>query len=425
MDCKVYIETYGCTSNQADTDIMRGIIKRQFQLVDSCEESDVVVLNSCGVIEHTERKIIRRIVELKRKGKKIVLAGCLPRISGKINGSMVDSIIAPENLVDVGRAIKKVLNNERYINVERKKVDKSELVCLKERLKENVIAIVSISEGCLGACSYCATRFARGRLYSFKLENIVEEVKSAVRSGYKEIQLTSQDTAVYGVDRGDYNLADLLNRISEIEGDFRIRVGMMNPNYAMEFLDELVDAFRSEKIFKFLHLPVQSGDNKILERMNRNYTVEDFLEIVSAFRKEFNDITLSTDIIVGFPGESEEEFYESYKLIEKVKPDIVNITRYSPRNRTPASKWKDMPDWIKKERSRILTELTKKIGEENNSKHLGKKYRVLVTKEGKFGTFLSRTNSYRPVILDFGTLGEFYDVKITGFSFNYLRGENT
>lgn len=154
MDCKVYIETYGCTSNQADTDIMRGIIKRQFQLVDSCEESDVVVLNSCGVIEHTERKIIRRIVELKRKGKKIVLAGCLPRISGKINGSMVDSIIAPENLVDVGRAIKKVLNNERYINVERKKVDKSELVCLKERLKENVIAIVSISEGCLGACSY-------------------------------------------------------------------------------------------------------------------------------------------------------------------------------------------------------------------------------------------------------------------------------
>ncbi len=419
-NCRVYIETYGCTSNQADSDIMRGIIKRRFILSDDSEKSDIVVINSCGVVEHTERKILRRIDELKKKGKKVVLAGCLPRIADA-NGA--DSIVTPDNLELIGDVIGALIDGKRLNLDRRKKIDKSELRCIKERLKENKIAIVSISDGCLGSCAYCATRFARGRLFSFKPENIVEEVKEAVSQGFKEIQLTSQDTAAYGFDGRSYNLADLLNEISKIEGEFRVRVGMMNPNNAIEILDELVDAFKSEKIFKFIHIPVQSGDNGVIERMNRNYTVEEFIEIVSAFRREFDDITLSTDIIVGFPGETDEEFTESCRLIEKVKPDIVNITRFSPRKGTPASKMKDMPDRIKKERSRILTELAMKIGEENNKNHTGKEYRVLVTKRGKKDTFLSRTDSYRPVILKGVEPGKFYHVRIVDFTFNYLRGK--
>jgi MiaB-like tRNA modifying enzyme len=417
---RIHIETYGCTSNQADSDIMRGLVKRYFTLSDF-ENCDIAIINSCGVIEHTERKILRRISEIRDRGKKVVLAGCLPRITEhkekKLN---VDAILTPDNLGTLPEIIKGILKGEREVANKRRKLDKSELRCLKERLKDNRIAIVSISEGCVGKCSYCATRFARGRLFSFKMENIVDEVKRAVEDDFKEIQLTSQDTAAYGLDNGR-NLAELLEEVSKIEGDFRVRVGMMNPNNAIRILDELIEVFKSEKIYKFLHLPVQSGDDDILRKMNREYTVDEFLEIVNRFRREFPDLTLSTDIIVGFPGEDEESFELSYRLVEKIKPDIVNITRFSARSGTPAAKLKDMPDWIKKERSRKLTELSKRIGEENNSNYVGKEYKVLVTKKGKKG-FLSRMDSYRPVIIDEANLGRFYEVRIVDCTFNYLRG---
>jgi|Deesub1362A_J573_1020465.scaffolds.fasta_scaffold00053_28 MiaB-like tRNA modifying enzyme len=421
MVWKVYIETYGCTSNQADSDIMRGIIKRYFALSEEIEDSDVVIINSCGVVEFTERKIIKRAKELRKSGKKVILAGCLPRIA-KNSSNIADSILTPDNIDKVATVVDLTMKGKNVALTDRMKIDKSDFRCLKERLKTNCIAIVSISEGCLGECSYCATRFARGRLNSFKIDNIINEIKIAVSEGFREIQLTSQDTAAYGLDSGT-NLSKLLSRISEIDGEFRVRVGMMNPNHAIEILDDLVEAFKSEKIYKFLHLPVQSGDNRILEDMKRGYTVEDFLEVVSRFRKEFDDIVLSTDVIVGYPTEGEESFIKTYELIRYVKPDIVNITRFSPRKGTPAAKLKDIPDWIKKERSRRLTKLAKDIGEINNSRHISKTYRILVTKEGKNQTYTGRTNSYRPVILEKAVLGEFYKVKITDYTFNFLRGE--
>ena len=364
---KIYIETYGCTSNQADSDIIRGLAKRYFALSD-LESCDIAIINSCGVIEHTERKVLRRLQEIKGLGKRVILAGCLPRISQMVDG-VSDGTLTPDNLNALPDVVKAIISGEKAVVKKRNKLDKSELRCFKERLRENRIAIVSISEGCVGRCSYCATRFARGRLFSFKLENLVDEIKKAVEEGFREIQLTSQDTAAYGLDRGK-NLAQLLEKISEIEGDFRVRVGMMNPNNALRILEELVEAFKSEKIYKFLHLPVQSGDDEILERMNREYTVNEFLEVVKRFKKEFSDLVLSTDIIVGFPGEDEDSFTKSYELIEKIKPDIVNITRFSARKGTPAARLKDMPDWVKKERSRKLTELARRIGKDNNSKHL-------------------------------------------------------
>jgi MiaB-like tRNA modifying enzyme len=415
---KIYIETYGCTSNQADSDIIRGLAKRYFALSDF-ESCDIAIVNSCGVIEHTERKILKRLQEIKKMGKRVILAGCLPRINPNADG-ISDGILTPDNLNALPEIVKAIMTGENTKAMMRNKLDKSELRCFKERLTENKIAIVSISEGCVGKCSYCATRFARGRLFSFKLENIVEEVKEAVKDGFREIQLTSQDTAAYGLDNGR-NLAELLDKISEVEGEFRVRVGMMNPNNALKILDDLVEAFRDEKIYKFLHLPVQSGDNEILEKMARDYTVEEFLEVVERFRREFSDMVFSTDIIVGFPGEDEDSFLKSYELIEKIRPDILNITRFSARKRTPAAKLKDMPDWIKKERSRKLSELAKRIGEDNNSRHLGKRCRVLVTKAGKRG-YISRTDSYRPVILDEARLGEFYEARIVDYTFNYLRG---
>ncbi len=400
--------------NQADSDIMRGLISKYFELSD-VENADVVVINSCGVIEYTERKIIRRMKELKSLGKKIVLAGCLSRIS-KEAVELADSVVSPDNLDKIVDAIN---SNSKVLFVERRSIDKAKLHDVKCRLRENAIAIVSISEGCLGSCSFCATRIARGRLKSFSIDAIVNEVKKAVEMGFKEIQLTSQDTGAYGLDMGEYKLPELLNRISKIDGDFRVRVGMMNPHHAAKILDDLINSFSNDKIYKFIHVPVQSGDNKVLEHMKRNHTVEDFVEVVDRFRKEFDDVMVSTDIIVGYPTESEESFWKSYELIKNVKPDIVNITRFSPRPNTPASKLRDIPGWIKKERSRILTKLCREIGYENNKKFIGKRFRVLITKHGKNGTMLSRTNSYRPVVTT-GELGRFKDVEIIDCTFNYL-----
>lgn len=413
---KVAIETYGCTMNQADSDVMRWFLSRHFEL-SSAEEAEVVVINSCGVVDFTERKIIRRMVELKKSGKKVVLAGCLTRINEEAL-RIADSAISPENLDRVVDAVLLSLNGGGFF-LERRSVDKAEMC--KERLKEDVTAIVSISEGCLGSCSFCATRFARGRLRSFSMEGILREVEMALKAGFKEIQLTSQDTGAYGFDKGKLMLPELLSRISEIEGDFRVRVGMMNPQHAVRMLEDLINAYSSEKIYKFIHIPVQSGDNRILEHMRRGHTVEDYIEVVNAFRNAFDDVLVSTDIIVGYPTESEESFWKSYDLIRETKPDIVNITRFSPRKGTLAAKMRDIPGWIKKERSRKLTELVREVGLENNRKFLGKKLRVLVTKKGKGSTVLARANSYRAVITQ-GKLGEFVDVEVFSCKFNYLAG---
>jgi MiaB-like tRNA modifying enzyme len=416
---KVGIETYGCTMNRADSDIMRGIIARNFELAD-ISDAEVVVVNTCGVIGFTERKILRRIGELKKEGKRVVVAGCLPRITRK-KVEIADAAISPDNVHLVDLAIRSALDGHKLFLTEKNELDKAALSKVKCRLKENAIAIVSISEGCLGKCSFCATRFARGRLRSFSLDKIVEEIEDALKSGFKEIQLTSQDTGAYGIDRG-CRLPELLNAISRIDGDFRVRVGMMNPNHAIRMVDELINAFKSEKIYKFIHLPVQSGDNRVLKEMRRDHTVEDFIEVVSAFRKNFSDVVVSTDLIAGFPTESEQSFWKSYELIREVKPDIVNITRYSERSKTPAAKLKDLPDWIKKERSRKLTSLARKIGLKRNRKFVGEKFRVLITKRGK-ENFLSRTDSYRPVVLSDGRIGGFYLVKIINCSHNHLTGK--
>lgn len=412
---RVAIETYGCTMNQADSDIIRAYLSKEFT-ISNVEEADVIVINSCGVIDFTERKIIKRIVDLKNAGKKIVLAGCLTRIS-KQALELSDSAISPDNLDKIVEAVNSAFNGgARFL--EWRDIDKSVLPKLRSK---GVIAIVSISEGCVGHCSFCVTKFARGKLRSFSISEVTKEVENALRLGFKEIQITSQDTGCYGIDKGEFLLPKLLNGISKIEGDFRVRVGMMNPQNARAQLEQLLEAFSSEKIYKFLHLPVQSGDNRVLEDMRRDHTVEDFLEVVDAFKNNF-EITLSTDIIVGYPTETEESFWKTYELIEEVKPDIVNITRFSKRKGTPAEKLKEIPGWIVKERSRRLTDLCIRIGLENNRRFLGRKLKVLVTSHGK-RWMLARTDSYRAVITE-GELGEFKNVRIGSCRHNYLLDEN-
>lgn len=288
------------------------------------------------------------------------------------------------------------------------------------------IGIVNIEEGCLDACSYCSTRLVKGRLRSASPEFIVRKVAKKIASGAKEIFLTGQDTSCYGFDIGT-NLAELLQRIvSRVPGNYKLRVGMGNPRHVLRYLDALLETFEDEHLYKFIHIPVQSGSNKILQAMNRKHSSADFFRIAESFTQKFPDLTLGTDIIVAFPGETREDFGESLELVRRTRPSICNITRFVPRAGTFAAK---LPNELSKSerhaRSAELAKLFQEIAFENNQAQVGKKVRVLVEKSGQRpGTTIARDSAYRSVALQ-GTFlpGTELDVRICAAETFALIGE--
>jgi len=407
--------------NQADSEIIRGILSKGHEEA-SEKEADLVIFNTCGVVEKTERKIIKEADKAKKEGKRIIISGCLPLISKEACERASDGILGPANIDSIEELVKKIINDGKASIVEDNDLDKSGLSDIKKKTaKESCSAIVAISEGCLGGCSYCATRFARKKLKSFSIENIIKEIERNVSLGIKEIQLTSQDLAVYGMDRGSQELPQLLNEIIKIGGDFKVKLGMMNPGYAKKIMGELLSAYRSEKIYKFIHLPIQSGDDVLLEKMNRGYSSKDFIEISEAFRNAFENGIIATDIIVGHPSETEESFNKTVTVIEKIKPEVIHAFKFSKRKGTPDFLLKDLPDRIKKDRSRIINELFEKNNLEKNKNFLGKELDVLVVEKRK-GKYLSRTDTGRAVVLDRGNIGETIKVRITDYRWNYLIG---
>ncbi len=417
---RVHVESYGCTRNKADGEIMEAILLRAgYELAETPESADYVVVNTCAVKDPTEHKMARRIRELIDSGKKVIATGCLTHVNPSAIDSRVSGILGVKSIDRIAEAIEVAEKGGKLVSVEgwrERNLDKLELPRL---WKSGVAFVVPISEGCLNACTYCATRFARGVLKSYRPELVVKWVKEALARGYKEIQLSSEDTGCYGFDIGT-NLAKLLDEITAIEGNFRVRVGMMNPNHVMKILDELIEAYRSEKVYKFLHLPVQSGDNEVLRRMGRNYTVEEFEEIIGEFRRKVPGLNLNTDIIVGFPGETDEAFENTVELVKRVRPDKINVSRYSPRPGTIAAKWKQLPGWKVKERSRELHRLRLGIAYEINQAYIGKKVEVLVHGEGSKGGIEGRTFNYKEIILDSGEPGELLETKVTRATATYL-----
>ena len=419
---RVYVESYGCSRNKADGEIMEAILLRAgYELAESPEKADYVVVNTCAVKDPTELKMARRIRELIDLGKRVIATGCLVHVNPKAIDPRVSGILGVKSIDKIAEAISVAEHGGKLISVEgwrERNIDKLELPRL---WKPGVSFVVPIGEGCLNACTYCATRFARGVLKSYKPELVVKWVKEALERGYREIILSSEDTGCYGFDIGT-NLARLLDEITAIEGDFRVRVGMMNPNHAIKILDELVEAYRDEKVYRFLHLPVQSGDDGILRRMGRNYTVEEFEEIVRVFRRKIPGLNLNTDIIVGFPGESDEAFQNTVELVKRIRPDKVNVSRYSARPGTIAAKWKQLPGWLVKEHSRLLHRLRLQIAYEINKAYVGETVEVLVHGPGKKGGIEGRTFNYKEIILDSGKSGEITRARVTWAGSTYLRG---
>ncbi len=251
----------------------------------------------------------------------------------------------------------------------------------------------------MGKCTYCLTRMARGPLKSFPEDQIRDEIFAHIIAGTPEIQMTAQDISCWGRDLGK-SLPSLLHHFDEVPGRFMIRVGMMNPATVKGILDDLVEAYAGDHIFKFLHVPVQSGSDTVLKRMGREYTVADFEEIVTRFKNRYPEITLATDMIVGFPGETDEDFSQSLDLIDRIRPNKVNITRYSPRPFTPINSENDFPDWVKKDRSRIMNARTQQVYASVNEGYLNKEVDFVVTEKIKKGSVMSRSSNYLGIVIN-------------------------
>ena len=414
----VFIRTYGCTFNQSDSDAIAGVLSSAgYPLADSEEAAGVILLNTCTVKGATEQKTIDKIKKLVAAKKKLVIAGCIPEANRQLVRKYAPNapLLGTRSLSHAADAVKAAIEGKRA-DFFTEEEDKFSL----PRAHSSVIARIPLAEGCLGACTYCQTKLARGNLHSYSPDAIVKEVRQCVRKGCKEIQLTAQDTGAYGVDIKT-NLAELLPKISEIPGDFRVRVGMMNPEHAKRILPQLLRAFSSPKIYKFAHIPVQSGSDKVLKDMRRSYSAADFFSVIKAFRKAFPAITLATDIIVGYPTETETDFNKTLKLLKQVKFDTVNVSKFTPRPFTPAAKLKQLPNQEVKRRSTEAAALCRKISFEKNRKLVGKTFRVLITEKQPKG-FSGRTGEYRQVALKNAKAAGFVSAKITGATAAYLLG---
>ena len=266
------------------------------------------------------------------------------------------------------------------------------------------VGIVNIEEGCLDACAFCSTHLVKGRLHSFAPNAIVDQVQALVDDGCLEIQLTGQDCACYGFDIGT-NLAELTQRIlTHVKGNYRIRLGMGNPRHVLRYQEPLLDCFTDERIYKFIHIPVQSGSEHVLKTMNRRHTAHDYAILAHAFTERFSKFTLSTDLIVGYPGETTSDFNETLELLKETRPTVCNITRFVARPGTVAARLEStaeaIPDTVKHERSAILAEAFQKIALENNREWIGEECMVVTEKPGhRAGTTIARNEAYRPVAL--------------------------
>ncbi len=421
----IHFITQGCSSNLRESEIMMGLLNNSgFDIVNEENRSDINVVNICTVKGDTTA--LREIRRLKKQfpDKKLIVAGCItesivPKIKN-INDNI--SFVNTHNLGKISTVVENSMNGTVLELMDKKYEQKVNLPSVR---KNPVIGIVPILNGCNYFCTFCSTKLVKGKLFSYPMDAIRRDVKEHLKAGCKEIWITSNDTGAYMVEQGGkQKLVELMKNILSVPIDFKVRIGMMNPGNTITMLDELIGIFKHPKMFKFLHIPIQSGNNEILRLMNRKYKVEDFIRIIEAFRKEIPEITISTDVIVGFPTETEDQFEDSVKLLRNTKPDVLNLSRYAAREGTIAAKLKQHSTNELKRRSRIMTHLYREIAYEQNQKWINWKGKILIDEKGKYDSWIGRNDCYKPVVVqgDF-SLGDEINVKITNATSFDLRGE--
>ncbi|MEK6835231.1 MAG: tRNA (N(6)-L-threonylcarbamoyladenosine(37)-C(2))-methylthiotransferase [Nanoarchaeota archaeon] len=351
---KVYIKTYGCQANIADSEAMAGLLREKgYNLVNSENEAEYVIINTCSVKNDTQSRELHYLRNIA-KTKKVIVGGCLTKtINIRKYVPKIEAVFDTNSLLKLPN----ILENPQDEFSDKKETERLKVPII--RTKQN-IGIIPIGQGCLNKCDFCATKLARGNLVSYRIGDIKRALEECIKDNCKEIYLTSQDNGCYGFDITT-NLPELLNELVTVKGDYKIRVGMMNPWHVIKILDSLIKSYQNEKIIKFLHIPVQSGSEKVLKSMKRIHTVENFKLIVNKFRQEFPEISIATDIIVGYPLETDKDFEETLDLIKEIKPEVINISKFSSRHGTEASKLKQLSSQMIDERSKKLNKLYQEI----------------------------------------------------------------
>ena len=425
-----FITSYGCTQNQAEGGMIKALVEeRGGYFTEDIDTADLVIINSCGVKQPTEHKIAENVRRIDKQTSRLVVTGCLP----KINGNLLTKVAPGAIQLPIG-STNEIVNHlpnvlpgieeaEEPFNIPKEPVFHN---------TNNLSAMIPIENGCLGHCSFCAIKYARGSTYSYDQEKIVKHAAEAIGKGAKELWLTGQDTATYGMDgRGneekgtnrESRLPQLVESLLDLEGQFRVRIGMMNPEWIPDIQSQIIDLMGQEKLYKFLHIPVQSGSTNVLNEMRREYTSELFEQVITSFRKELPEITFATDIIVGFPGETEQDFQQTVDMLERLKLEIVNVSKYGDRPKTPSSRRKDKiePREINR-RTRFLHSLLLELCKKSNEKWIGTEGSGFITKELSDNS-QARNEAYRPIILSKNKrLGDWSEFKIVKASPTSLWG---
>lgn len=444
---KFHIKTYGCQMNERDSEaIAASLVKSGFISVENEAEADILLFNTCSVREQAERKAIGKIGLMKKlkKDKPEIIIGLLGCMAERIGSELIEHMPHIDFVVGTGNLHK--IPELIHCAIRNKKVKKVELGHDKQNVKElfaelaghihsntQVSAFIAIMRGCDRFCSYCIVPYVRGREASRPIDDIVSEAKTLAENGIKEIVLLGQNVAGYGFKEKWGNLksnespfADLLERLNNIEGIYRIRFTSPHPCH---FNDRLIEAVISlKKVCKNIHLPVQSGSERILKLMNRHYTPEEYMSIIEKLKSGAPEITFSTDVIVGFPTETDEDFAKTRQLMQDVGFDNAYIFKYSPRKGTKAAEYKDdVPQQIKEERNQILLADLAKRAAKHNSILVGKEFEILVEGESKRNSsrWCGRTDTNKLVVFENNKNirpGKIITVKITETTASTLYG---
>src|SRR3989344_1232542 len=316
----IYIKSYGCQANISDSEAMAGILAKSGHfIVNNENEADLILVNTCSLKNKTVSKELHYIRK-QLVNKEVIVGGWLTK----------------KDTCSINKDIQRI--NVPVIR------------------KNKGTAVIPISQGCLNKCTFCATKLSRGNLISYRIGDIKRVLEKAVLDNCTTIYLTSQDNGCYGFDINT-SLPELLKEFVLVKGNYKIRIGMSNQWHVIKILDNLIESYRSDKIMKFLHIPLQTGSDKVLKDMKRIHSVQDFRLILTKFRNKFSDITISTDIIVGYPTETDTDFQKTIDVIQEFQPEVLNISKYSPMPRTFACNLKQIPSEEIKRRSKILTDV--------------------------------------------------------------------
>lgn len=351
----IYMKTFGCSHNQSDSEYMAGQLSAfGYALTDNSEEADIWLINTCTVKSPSQSAMDTLIAKCKSAKKPLVVAGCVPQGSRDLKELEGVSIVGVQQIDRVVEVVEETLKGHEVRLLHRKKLPALDLPKVR---RNKFVEILPINVGCLGACTYCKTKHARGHLGSYTVESLVGRVRTVIADGVKEVWLSSEDTGAYGRDIG-VNLPILLNAIvAELppDGSTMLRIGMTNPPFILEHLKEIAEVLRHPCVYSFLHVPVQSGSDAVLSAMNREYTLSDFRTVVDTLIELVPGMQIATDIICGFPGETDEDFNQTVNLIKEYKFPQVHISQFYPRPGTPAARMKKVPSAVVKKRSRELT----------------------------------------------------------------------